>query len=398
MVQVLPYVPSFGEKLAATLGQATGTIGEGLAKRRENQQVQNTVGILQDPSKSPIEKITAFMQLPEHVKKSSAPIWAAVLGPQAQADAELDQLRRFREGNLGAAPAQGGAQQQVQPMQAQPAQMGQEPAQVQAAQQGQAPLNTQDLTTWPDEAINEMAALSGFVGRLAKGEQERRVSLKKERTAKEKEYFKKNEPELIKIADHLQNLDIEDTRFARLEKLFQEGKFPSAFTSALFSKDGQLRPLAASFVSPEAQEAIKLIQDNLSGAKDTFGARVTNFDVANYLKRLPSLLNTPEGRQRVLRDLRSINQINRLYDEGILEIFDERGGSDKISYSGAERIFKKKYKKELDALREEFINPSKKNFDAKPDASKYMGQKIEDTETGEVFISDGKEWKPVQAK
>ena len=38
MVQVLPYVPSFGEKLVPALGEATGQLASGLAKRNAQQQ------------------------------------------------------------------------------------------------------------------------------------------------------------------------------------------------------------------------------------------------------------------------------------------------------------------------------------------------------------------------
>lgn len=207
------------------------------------------------------------------------------------------------------------------------------------------------------------------------------------------------EDKLDKMSEHLENLEMEDMRFARMGEIISpenKDKFPSSLTVALFSKNGELRPAAMSQLSPEAQEFTKLVVDQLSGAKDTFGARVTNFDVQTFMKRLPSLLNTADGRQRILRDLRLINKINTLHDREVLNIVDKAGGSGKISLSKAKAIFRNKFKDEIKSLRKEFINPSKSAFSSmeNADPSIYRGRRGVDEETGQVFISDGKNWVP----
>lgn len=217
----------------------------------------------------------------------------------------------------------------------------------------------------------------------------------KEQTDKEKEYFKLNEPKLIQMADNLNKLEMEQSRYDRLGQLFSDpSKFPSSFTAALFSKEGQINDKAYALLSPEAQEAIKLIIDSTSNIKDTYGSRVTNFDLQTYLKKLPSLLNTSEGKSRVLRDLQIMNQLNQMHTNGIMEVFDEAGGTDKIPYSKAEAIYKKKYGPQEKRLRELFVNPEKHSFKDMPNAFEYLGRKIKNPETGEIFISDGNEWKP----
>jgi hypothetical protein len=203
------------------------------------------------------------------------------------------------------------------------------------------------------------------------------------------------EPKLLAMQESVQNLENEDMRFARMGELFSpenQDKFPSALSTAIFSKDGEIRPTAFALLSPEAQESIKLTVDQLTGAKDTFGARVTNFDVQTYMKRLPSLLNSPEGRRRVLRDLRLINKINRLHDTEVLNIIDEAGGAGKMPLSKAEALFKKKFKSQINDIRDEFINPNRKSFKDSPDPSLYRGQLLIDEETGQKSRSNGKEW------
>lgn len=259
------------------------------------------------------------------------------------------------------------------------------------------------IESFPEEDLHQMASFKGqpgkqgVIGNMADAEIHRRKELEKGKTAKEMKYFEMNEPKLATISDQERKLDIENARYERMGELFSDpSKFPSGLTAALFSKDGQLRDTAYSQLSPEAQEAVKLIIDSTSNIKDTYGARVTNFDLQTYLRKLPSLLNSPEGRTRVLRDLKAINEINQLYNRGIQQVFDDNGGTDKIPFSTAEKIFKHKYGDQLKGLLKEFAQPSKKNFSEKPNPSKYLGKKIKDSETGEIFISDGNEWKPFE--
>lgn len=213
-------------------------------------------------------------------------------------------------------------------------------------------------------------------------------------TAKERSYFKMNEPKVMQLADNQRKLEVEKARYERLNELFsQSEKFPSPILASLMTKEGNIRDVAYSQLSPEAQEAVKLIIDSTSNIKDTYGARVTNFDLQTYLKKLPSLLNSEEGKARVLRDLQIMNDLNLLHTGGIQEVFDEAGGTDQIPFSKAESLYKKKYGDLEKAMLEEFAVPKQKVYDVLPDPRKFLGLEMEDPDTGEVFISDGKTWK-----
>ena len=236
------------------------------------------------------------------------------------------------------------------------------------------------------------------IGKLAPLAQQQ-MAQKKMNQQKEMQFFKINEPKLIELSDKLQNYELEDARYSRLSELFdKEGnKMPSNLTAALFSSGGQINPKAAAFLSAPAQEAVKLITDLTSGIKDTYGARVTNFDLETYLKKLPSLLNSPDGRKRVLRDLQMINKLNRMHAEGVLGAFEENGGPGAIPYSKAESIFRDKNKDKISELKKEFITGKKPIMKELPSASdpQNRGRKIRDTVTGEILESDGENWVPV---
>ena len=101
MVQVLPYVPSFGERLAEKIGEAGTHIGAGLAQARQQKNDDAYFAIMQDPNTSPVQKLTAFSKLSEGRKKSVAPVAAAIWGPQAQAEAQTNQLENFKKTHFG---------------------------------------------------------------------------------------------------------------------------------------------------------------------------------------------------------------------------------------------------------------------------------------------------------
>lgn len=223
MVQVLPYVPTFGEKLADALGNATTTIGQGFQQQRQNQRDDMSLAIMNDPNKSPMEKVTAFMGLSEDKKKHVAPIYAAVLGPQAQAESQNSILDNFinREFGSQGAPQQPPSMQQPQPNQmgmdatrpAPQAQMGlsgqpvQQP-QGETPQQAQPPQipqeNPKDLSTWSSDRIRKLAALGGSAGDYAKLELDRRKQSSQE-FARERDFHTKGSQKSVEEANSLRS-------------------------------------------------------------------------------------------------------------------------------------------------------------------------------------------------
>lgn len=73
--------------------------------------------------------------------------------------------------------------------------------------------------------------------------------------------------------------------------------------------------------NPEERQFAKLIVRQLRNAKDTYGARVTNFDAAKYLEGFPSLGDSPEAREAILKDLQLVNQLNLLHSQAMDEVY-----------------------------------------------------------------------------
>jgi hypothetical protein len=161
--------------------------------------------------------------------------------------------------------------------------------------------------------------------------------------------------------DTLDNLEMSGMRYDRLGELFKpenDEKYPNNVAVGLFSKDGKLNDLAYTALArnPEAQESIKLIYQDLQNAKNTYGAKLTNFDVATYLQQLPSLLNTPDGRRQILTDIRKMNDFNRKYYQETLDIINQKGGPSKTSLSQARNIWRKQNKDYVQDFKESFVH------------------------------------------
>ncbi len=88
-------------------------------------------------------------------------------------------------------------------------------------------------------------------------------------------------------------------------------------------ESGDIRPIAqlADKINPETQLYIKNLKQFLKGAKDFFGARVTNFDVSSFMQQLPSLLNSEQGRRVILKQMELVNDLEAIHanelDEGL---------------------------------------------------------------------------------
>lgn len=410
MVQILPAVqrtrkPTFSEKIG--LNDIARNFGEGLAESRQSRLVEEKIKKETDLENAAVLRLTdkdiSGIKDPKMREK-----YVEMALQQENKLQQLNQKQNFLNSILGGKNQEQNQQNMGSQL------MGnqtQETPQM-GNQTNQTPQQQFDPLSISDSDIARVTSMDPAIGRelrsakdtAIKGEREnRRLELEKERyeegkrTGKEKEYFKLNEPKVMQLTDDLRKLETEETRYNRLENLFRDSsKFPSSFTAALFTKDGNINDLVYSQLTPEAQEAVKLIIDSTSNIKDSYGARVTNFDLQTYLKKLPSLLNSAEGKNRVLRDLQIMNQLNQLHANGIQDIFEEAGGTDKIPYSTAEQRYKKKYGQQEKQLKDLFVNADKGVFNDFPDPQKYLGRKVKDTKTGEVFISDGNEWKPFE--
>jgi len=122
----------------------------------------------------------------------------------------------------------------------------------------------------------------------------------------------------------------DEIRLARMKELNDKGYFGSSIANSVvkaasegifgFGIDlGFLR-------TADAQEFDKLSTDFLKNVKDVFGARVTQQEVKMYLKRIPTLMQSRDGRAKVIRNLQLFNDIAKARFNVMNDLITENKG------------------------------------------------------------------------
>lgn len=209
----------------------------------------------------------------------------------------------------------------------------------------------------------------------------------KEKTARQENRYKTNLPLFQEAEKKIRGHESEALSIQRLQELNKTGDLPKGlqrwnvnFTS------GELRfPFLA---NADTQAFVKTINDFSTKARDSFGARVTNFELHRFMKRLPTLLNTEEGREVILRQMEIINQINTLYDQATLDAFDAAGGLRNIDYDQAKRKGQKQVRPMIDQLKKEFVTLDHKSKKLSKKSQKSETQPLKKVEQGTKLTDD----------
>jgi hypothetical protein len=122
----------------------------------------------------------------------------------------------------------------------------------------------------------------------------------------------------------LRNFEKESMSLKRLSQLNQSGKLPTGLSKFNINpKTGEI--VFPALENPETQLFAKTINDFTTKAKDSFGSRVTNFELDRFLKRLPTLANSPSGRQLILNQMQVINDLDALEEKSLIDVYDHYG-------------------------------------------------------------------------
>ena len=284
-IQVLPYVPSFGEKLASSFGQAAGDVAGAYFSGRKKQSAVERLEALRNPKAflDPSLEATGTSPNPEAVTPKSKPF-------------SIDEaIERYKLGEI--AHGKGGGKLEY-------------------------------------DAYLKNAEL----------EENKRIQNSKENV----EAHKLTADYREKILNGYEASKKTLSQLGRLEKLNKEGKLTSATVAKVADSFGI--PLSI-LANPESEEFEKVSQDLLGGITQTFGNRILKVEVENFLKTIPTLMNSTEGRERVIRDLKILQEANQINYDAYKEVKKENGG--KVPLDLHERVLEKTEGK-LDELSNKF--------------------------------------------
>jgi len=146
----------------------------------------------------------------------------------------------------------------------------------------------------------------------------------KEKVQMQKELFNANAKEFNEISQKIKGLKSDAIRVDQLERYNNSGRLPEGLERLNINwKTGDIRFPA--LANAETQAFVKTINDFTVKAKDTFGARVTNFELGAFLRRLPTLANSAEGRRAIIAQMNAMNDLDRLYYDSLKEVYDNYG-------------------------------------------------------------------------
>ncbi len=134
--------------------------------------------------------------------------------------------------------------------------------------------------------------------------------------------------------------------YSRLQQLNDTGKVQDGVSRLMLDPETgepyrNVQKIAG--VNKETQQYVKTLNDFISQAKNFFGSRVTNFDLQSFKSRLPSLLNTEEGRRAILEQMRLLTELQSIHDKELAEGIKSNGDKSyiDIAKTADERITEK---------------------------------------------------------
>lgn len=164
----------------------------------------------------------------------------------------------------------------------------------------------------------------------------------------ELESFKFTKEDRKKIFEAAQAAKSNLRDLERFEELEKEGKLDTAGYNEFLKRSGlDVQALR----NPGSEEFIKLQNNFIRNAKNIYGARISNFEVEQFLKTLPDLSQSPEGRKRILSAMKQNARASIAYSEAAKEVIREHKGTPPLDF--LERIDDKIGKK-LDKIAKQF--------------------------------------------
>lgn len=188
----------------------------------------------------------------------------------------------------------------------------------------QSHLDRPESIVQPEQASQVQAPILGGLN-AKQAEKIAELGLKKqELSRKEKvEAFKLSKDERRAIIDagksarqNLHDLD-------RMEDLEKEGKLDTPGYLEFLKRSGLDVP---ALMDEGSQEYQKIAQTFLRDAKTYLGSRISNFELEQFLKTIPSLSQSPEGRKRVISNLKRFNRISLEYSNALKSVIKENKG------------------------------------------------------------------------
>ena len=306
------------EGLSSILGSALGQgLGQGISSSIQQQMRQSVIdkalGMIQ-PGMSPLQKYSALSSLDPESRQEVLGLMQAEEAARAK-QAQTSALDRVLAQQLGAGLGEEGAQGPYQSRG--------------ILEQDLAMLNPQDKKFLIDQQ--------------QKLRQEQREIEK--RGFEEKKYAR---DVLAETRDARKNSQQLKMNLSKMKKLNESGKLTGQKTAVLLEKFNI--PVSV-LGNPNSEEFEKLSYDLLKGIGAVFPGRILQSEVENFLKTIPKLTNSEEGRRRIIQNMEMLTEIPEIKAKAEREVIKENKG--KVPVDFEDQVFER-IAPELSSLQEKF--------------------------------------------
>ena len=324
--------------LGQSLGQGLGGLLEGLASNKVNQmhqkqQAQSLQSVLGGLSAEQAQSL-------------------AGLSPDIQQLFVKDLLAQPSQQAYAQALGVGGSQQVPQQAQSQLSPF----ESLQLLQGNITPEIAQKLQQVPNvqqqEQVNQPARLTERqateIAKLKRDEQKQAHKEKQDAFKFNKDVIKDVSEKSKSAKQALHDLD-------RMEELQKEGKLDTPGYVEFLNRSGLSIP---ALMSEGSEEFNKIAQNFLRNAKQYYGGRVSNFEVEQFLKTIPSLSQSPQGRQRVIANLKNISRAELEYTKAVRDVIKDNKGIPPFDLAlQIEERVEKQSKKLADKFKKDLAKP-----------------------------------------
>lgn len=204
-------------------------------------------------------------------------------------------------------------------------QPGVQPVPGEQPEAGQKPMNWSDLS---DEQLVKLRGVKGFDKQADTEIKRRQEAAKLERGNYEPESEKLEAKRVSELATEVENeykaAVAEDMRIDRMNAIDKNGNVSAPAMIKVLDAFGL--PIGI-LSNPDTEEFRKLEAEFARDVSSVFpGGKITNFELQTFMRAVPSLLNSPEGRQAVYRNRKLLNEAKRIKYDEYKRIIKENGG------------------------------------------------------------------------
>jgi len=341
-IQILPSIPSFGEKLGQTIAESTGQIANAFQQRDQQKKFDSFRNILNDPTSTAVQISSALTGLAPKDQHAIGSHISGILREKQKQEAEQTSLNKAL--NLGNGSSRNTVQQSTNdnmfgPPSTSPAGNQSSPGQLtpEATQQrqglpigqetaaqpgltGKQAFNPLDVNTYSKEQLRNVAGTKTPQGEAAKALlQEQKTQ--EQAQSKERQFAHKETAQyyndLRAASEDAQKIKGAANKVRAAIKTGKTGASLKNFAISTFEKSDNpfLSSVGKAIKTKEAQDITNAQKSFASGFRPLFGARPTQAEFFWFENLLPDLLKAPEVNEASLQYFEKAGDIaSRKYD------------------------------------------------------------------------------------